>query len=97
MPKPLDFATSNMFNSSKPPADENGGGLRDAIIREYKEATNTRNRSELMHSEGENLTVTADPSVFEDHSPLTHLKEREIGATTHPGLGGAASKLQQVL
>ena len=46
-----------------------------------------------MNSEGENLTMTADPSVFEDPIPLTQLKDGPNPST----VGSAAIKLQQVL
>ena len=46
-----------------------------------------------MNSEGENLTMTQDPSVFDDPIPLTQLK----GGTNPPTKGSAALKLQQVL
>ena len=96
MPQPLDFANSNLFNASKPTTDEQGSRLRDAIIREYKQKKNIRNRNDTMrHSEGENLTATADPTIFEDPIPLLHLKS--FGSTNHPSLGDAASKLQHVL
>ena len=95
MPQPAGFATDNAFNALEPFEDEQGNNLRDAIIKEYKQARNTRNRSELMHSEGENLTVTADPTLFEDPIPLAQLKDADNAHRS--GLGGAASKLQQVL
>ena len=36
MPKPLDFANSNLFNAKVLSAEENGTKIRDAILREYK-------------------------------------------------------------
>ena len=42
-----------------------------------------------MNSEGENLTMTADPSAFEDPIPLTQLKD-----SMNPcSIGSAALKL----
>ena len=42
-----------------------------------------------MNSEGENLTMTADPSAFEDPIPLTQLKE----SLNPSSIGSAALKL----
>ena len=46
-----------------------------------------------MNSEGENLTMTADPSAFEDPIPLTQLKD----SLNPSSIGSAALKLQHVL
>ena len=61
--------------------------LRDAVVKQ--QLCQTRNKSNLMNSEGENLTMTADPSAFEDPIPLTQLKE----SLNPSSIGSAALKL----
>ena len=97
MPKPLNFATSNLFNSSRPgaltPSDQNIAKIHKAFTNDQKYERSTRNRRDLTNSEGENLTVTGDRTLFEDPASIARLKEVS-NITNHPGLGNAASKLQ---